>query len=60
MDGADKPLRESSLGDAFSALAEAVRQTYAPLFEFFDEVGYYEPLPATKKPLIHNGRKPRK
>ncbi|UDL14659.1 hypothetical protein SEA_KEALII_53 [Arthrobacter phage KeAlii] len=63
----DAPLPKADLGDAFKALAEAVREAYAPLFNLFrapNSADYYallSPPPAPKrKPLIHNGRKPRK
>lgn len=52
-----------ALAEAFQAIADAVRSTYGPVFELLASLGAPpapKPRPAKKKPLIHNGRKPRK
>jgi hypothetical protein len=52
-----------ALAEAFQALADAVRSTYGPVFEFLASLGAPsapKQKPVKKKPLIHNGRKPRK
>lgn len=52
------PFKQTDLSEALKAVAEIIRETFAPLLTFFDESGHY--YPTKKPPLIHNGRKPRK